>query len=121
MTAVIIHIDDMPTTPNAVYIGRAMPRRTLARSPLANPYKITTSTPRALAVAMYAAWLYSRIGSGDAEVIDALIACRDRPLACWCRHAGEPWSPETHCHGDQIVAVLNSFTDDDLRAKKVQP
>jgi hypothetical protein len=40
---------------------------------------------------------------------------RGKALACWCRHDGEEPTDDNRCHGDQLVRMLNYFTDDQLR------
>ena len=51
----------------------------------------------------------------DAFWAEQVIACRDRPLACWCRHDGEARTPANACHGDVILGLLEANTDDELR------
>lgn len=109
----VVHVSDR--LPRAIYIGRH--GRGRKASPLANPFRIGAAMPRGQAVDVYGQWLTFRIlDAGDPAVIDALIAARGRPLACWCRHDGDPWTPETRCHGDLIVATLARYTDDELRS-----
>ena len=81
----------------AVYIGRAMPRYGLKRSPYANPYPITKWRDRTMAICNYRYWLEDRI-SEDPAFLDAL---RDvQYLVCWCAPAA--------CHGDVIVEFLRN-------------
>lgn len=111
----VVHVHD--NVPGAVYIGRKMTARGLKASPLANPFRIWEHG-RADAIARYGDWLSEQIESGNAAVIDALIAARGKPLACWCRRDGQPRSPGTICHGDMILDFLLAYSDDELRAPK---
>lgn len=106
----VVHFND--NVPGAVYIGRVMPR--VAGSPLANRFKIGRDGTRAEVIAKYRVWLDGLLE--DPRIVDALIACRDRPLACWCRHDGEAKTSENACHGDAILDLLARFTDNELRA-----
>lgn len=114
----VIHIGEMSRFPDAVYIGRAMPRQRLAGSPLANPYKIGQDGKREEVVDLYLQWLINRVQNGYHETINALIAARGKPLACWCRHDGQAATEDTACHGDEIIWVLDHLDDDALRAFK---
>lgn len=120
MTARVVHINDH--IPNRVYIGRTLPHSTnhpggLPQSPLANPFSVERYG-RIGAIARYNGWLTIKLAAGDAEVIDALIECRNRPLACFCRRDGQEPTPDNECHGDEILAVLDAYTDDDLRVMR---
>jgi hypothetical protein len=41
---------------------------------------------------------------------------RGTALACWCRHDGEAPTPETACHEDVLVSLLDTYTDEEIRA-----
>lgn len=110
----VVHVNER--IEGAVYIGRANGRAKVKASPLANPYPVTRELPRQLAIARYATWLVAQIDAGNSVVIEALIACRNRPVACWCRGEFQEWSTETACHGDAIVAYLARYSDDELRS-----
>jgi len=86
---------------DAVYVGRAMPRRGLAESAFANPYRIGQDGDRAEVVAKYRSWLLGR-----QELLQRLHELRGRRLACWC-------SPEP-CHADVLIALVDA--DDVLDA-----
>jgi O-acetyl-ADP-ribose deacetylase (regulator of RNase III) len=84
----------------AVYVGRAWPRRRLAGSPLANPYRLADPDDppaRRRVLEAYRDWLYEA-AEHDEQVRAALEQVRGRDLACWC--APRP------CHADVIAAWL---------------
>ena len=80
---------------DAVYVGRASPRRGLAGSPFANPYKIGQDGTRAEVIQKYLSWLLGR-----QELLLRLPDLRGRRLACWC-------SPEP-CHADVLVELVDA-------------
>ena len=86
---------------DAVYVGRAVPRRGLAESAFANPYKIGQDGDRAEVIQKYRSWLLDR-----QELLLRLHELRGRRLACWC-------SPEP-CHADVLVELVEA--DDVLDA-----
>jgi len=51
----VVHIND--GHPDAIYIGRAVPRRGLKASPWANPFTIKDAGSRSLAIADYRGWV----------------------------------------------------------------
>lgn len=111
----VVHVND--GVPGAVYIGRAMPSRGLRASPIANPYRIGKEGDRGTVIALYRGWLWMHLRREFAATIaGAVIACRGKPLACWCRHDGEPKAPANACHGDVIIDLLERHSDDELRA-----
>jgi transcriptional regulator with XRE-family HTH domain len=113
-TTNVCHVNDH--IEGAVYIGRANGRKKLAASPFANPHKVKGD--RQLAIDMYEI----DITEGPLRPLLAdLPALRDKPLACWCRHDGVPWSADLWCHGDVLVSLLNDNTDDELRAMAAAP
>ena len=113
----VIHVHDMSNYPDAVYIGRAMPRRGLKASPFANPYKIGRDGSREDVLRKFASDLDAMLaGSGRQGVLDDLCELIGKPLACWCRHDGQPITDETGCHGDILIAELRAnYTDAELR------
>jgi len=113
----VIHVKEMKRFPDAVYVGRPMPRQRLAGSILANPFKIDRHRNRQEAVSTYAVSLSYRIEAGERDIIEAVIACRDRPMACWCRTSTEDRRADNWCHADVINDWLEFYTDDELRAK----
>lgn len=115
MTTRVIHVDDMPNHPDAVYIGRANPRRGLKASKWANRYKIGRDGTRAEVIGKY--W-YDLMHGDKRHLLAELSELRGRPIACWCRHDGEEWvsSEANGCHGDVLAALVNIRTDDELRA-----
>lgn len=95
----------------AVYIGRAAPRAKLKASLFASPYAIGASgkqLTRGDALALYEFYLWL-----SGLLLPQLPELRGKPLACWCRHDGET---EPRCHGDILLAILDRFTDDELRS-----
>ena len=92
---------------DAVYVGRANPRRGLAESAFANPYKIGQDGNRAEVIEKYRSWLLGR-----QELVLKLHELRGRRLACWCK-------PEP-CHGDVLVELVDADQVlDDLAAAGV--
>jgi hypothetical protein len=115
----VIHVSEMDRFPDAVYIGRAMPRQRLRGSKWANPYKIGSTDYANERGDDYHAPLsrmdvidrYRRRILGKPELLNALPELRGKPLACWCRRDGEAKSPHNLCHGDVLIELLNR-TDD---------
>ena len=108
----VVHVNDK--VPGAVYIGRANGRKRLPASPFANPYRLVagSAADRAAVVQLYRDGLldYRR------HLLRSLPDLRGKSLACWCRHDGEARTPDNVCHGDVLVELLESHTDDELRA-----
>lgn len=118
MASHVIHVQDMPAYPNAVYVGRRNGRFGLASSPLANPYPIGPAGDRSEVIEKYRAWLLRQLEVEKGySVIRALLEARGKPLVCWCRHAGEPRTDESICHADVIIEILDQFSDAELTAK----
>lgn len=122
-TTRVVHVNDQ--VEGAVYIGRrawAGPGEWRKEGPLANPYKIGRQKPtgplvtRTQVIEQYRAWIEQQVSAGNLTVIAGLIACRGKPLACWCRHDGEPRTEANACHGDVLVELLERYSDDELRA-----
>jgi hypothetical protein len=92
---------------DAVYVGRANPRRGLAESAFANPYRVDVDGTRAEVIEKYRSWLLGR-----QELLLRLSELRGRRLACWC-------SPEP-CHADVLVELVDADAVlDDLAAAGV--
>ena len=122
MSNQIIHVRDMPQHPGAVYIGRSMPKYGNRASKWANPYRIgDNGWDRITVVELYEADLCD----GDPEnrrVVGRLAELpelRGKTLACWCRHAGEPRTAQTLCHGDVLADLLDRYSDAELIAGDV--
>lgn len=111
----VVHVND--NIEGASYIGRAMPRLGLKASVFANHYRVKEHG-RGGAVVRFSDDLSNAVRAG--VHIEELIALRGKALACWCRHDGEIVTERNLCHGDAIVATLNHFTDEQLRAMAVQ-
>ena len=111
MTTRVVHIND--NIPGAVYIGRAVPRRGIKASKWANPYKISRDGNRADVIAKY--WFDLMYGD-KRHLLAELPELRDKDLACWCCHDGEVRTSGNHCHGHLLAYLLNTYTDDELRA-----
>jgi hypothetical protein len=79
----------------AVYVGRANPRRGLAESIFANPYRVDVDGTRAEVIEKYRSWLLGR-----QELLLRLHELRGRRLACWC-------SPEP-CHAEVLVELVEA-------------
>lgn len=80
---------------DAVYVGRAMPRRGLAGSDFANPYRVDADGTRAEVIQKYRCWLLGR-----PELLDRLRELRGRRLACWCSPAA--------CHAGVLVEFVDA-------------
>jgi len=92
---------------DAVYVGRASPRRGLTESAFANPYKIGQDGTRAEVIQKYLSWLLGR-----QELLLRLPDLRGRRLACWCSPAP--------CHADVLVELVDADEVlDDLAAAGV--
>ncbi len=124
MAGRIVHVNDMPRYPNAVYIGRAVPRRGLKASRWANPYKIGhMGWDRETVVGLYETDL--ELARSDhpehymrprvVARLDELPELRGKPLACWCRRDGQEQTDDTLCHGDALLALLDQYSDEQLR------
>lgn len=116
----VVHVRD--NVPGAIYVGRAMPRQRLKASPIANPYRIGDGMDRGTAIACYTSWLWMHLhGEFAAAIAAAVIACRGRAIACWCRRDGEPKTAANACHADYVAELLQTYTDEELRAMGDQP
>jgi hypothetical protein len=92
---------------DAVYVGRANPRRGLAESAFANPYRVDVDGTRAEVIQKYLKHVLGR-----QELLLRLPELRGRRLACWC-------SPEL-CHADLLVKLVDADQVlDDLAAAGV--
>lgn len=114
VSARVIHVDDLPAHPGAVYIGREQSGRrvrpSFRRSSWANPWNWRKLTGgRAEAVELYRRWLAgdpaatSRLPAGrwhkpTAEEIRRELA--GKVLACWC-------SPGEPCHGHILGEIAD--------------
>jgi len=86
--------------PDAVYIGRAAPRYGLRASKWANPYRISTTVTRDLAIARY---VLDCTQDGIWQFVKRVEELQDKMLVCWCK-ANE------RCHGDFLLSVANAET-----------
>lgn len=112
MSGRVVHVND--NVEGAVYVGRAVPRKRLKGSPLANIFQITSHQPRPLSIQRYRDYLLLNLDHYNWVLTEALIAVRGKPLACWCRHDGEERAPDNECHADVILEILERYTDDEL-------
>lgn len=80
---------------DAVYVGRANPRRGLAESIFANPYRVDVDGSRAEVIEKYRSWLLGR-----QELLLKLPELRGRRLACWC-------SPKP-CHAEVLIELVDA-------------
>lgn len=106
----VCHVRDR--VPDAVFVGRARKPREVA--PYGNPFPVH-QYGRAQAIALYRKWLETRLTTED-EMAELLIALRGKPLACFCRHAGETKTDDNACHADVLIEYLERFSDEALRA-----
>lgn len=121
----VVHVND--NVPGAVYIGRENGRKRLKRSRWHNPYVIgkpashwiqADPITREGAIAAYA---LDMLDGPKQYLLAELPELRGKALACWCRHDGVPMTngsngPDNRCHGDWLVHMLNTHTDDELRS-----
>ena len=105
----VVHVKD--NVPGAVYVGRAVGRQRMKGSVWGNPFTVRMHG-RAGAIALYRNGIEV---SGSIPLIGRVPELRGKPLACWCRHDGEDQSPDNACHGDVLVNLLDTYTDDELR------
>lgn len=108
----VVHVNDH--LEGAIYIGRAT-RKTPVGSSLGNPFKIGRDGDRLAVIEQYKHWLARNLPVYPI-LIDALIACRGRPLACWCRKDGQIPTEGNRCHGDILCEFLDHYSDEELRA-----
>jgi len=80
---------------DAAYVGRASPRRGLAGSAFANPYRVDVDGTRDEVIELYRDWLLDR-----PELLDRLRELRGRRLACWCR--------PLPCHADVLIELVDA-------------
>lgn len=81
--------------PNAIYIGRAMPRYGLSESKWHNPYKIGKDGTRVEVIQKYREYILVMCLDGVLN----LLELRGKDLICWC-------SP-LPCHGDILLELAN--------------
>lgn len=111
MSTRVVHISD--NVPGAVYVGRAVPRRSIKGSKWGNPFGVRRHG-RAGTIRLYR---HALEVSGSIPLIADLPELRNAPaLACWCRGVGEERTPENECHADVLIDLLERYTDDELRA-----
>ena len=109
MTARVVHIQDR--VPGAVYVGRRQHWLKLPQSPFADPYRIGSDGTRAEVIALYRQRIL-----GSPKLLHDLPQVRGKPLACWCRLDGEARTADKACHADVLLELLESYTDQELRA-----
>ena len=102
----VVHVRDVEVSrgqlaTDAVYIGRAVPRRGYQGSKWGNPYRFDAIHPNADDVLDdYRAYVLDP----DSGLLDALPELVGKRLACWCKKKGdEP------CHGDVLVDLLREM------------
>lgn len=113
----VVHVNDK--IPDAVYVGRAMPRQGLQASRFANPFKIgdpVYGTDVVMSRDDVIEAYRVRLLSQPSVLLAELPALRGKPLCCWCRRDGEAERLDNACHGDVLVNLLDAYTDDELRA-----
>jgi hypothetical protein len=109
----VVHVDD--NVPGAVYIARAAPERGYRESPWRNPFRVGEDGDRAEVNRQYAELIRSSLETEPywREQLSQLVG---RPLACWCRHDGEPRTADTTCHGDILFDLITEFGLDENSA-----
>lgn len=80
---------------DAVYVGRANPRRGLAGSAFGNPYQVGRDGTREQVIEIYRQWLLDQ-----PALLDRLYELRGRRLACWCSPAA--------CHADVLTELVDA-------------
>ena len=111
MTTRVVHIND--GIEGAVYIGRSVRwRPDLKQSKWANWFGVK-SNGRDGVIHLFRQHL--TLSDGKPLLAD-LPELRGLPLACWCRHDGEAVTDANRCHGDVLKELLDTYTDDELRA-----
>lgn len=92
---------------DAVYVGRGNPRRSLAESIFANPYRVDVDGTRAEVIQKYLQHVLGR-----QELLLRLPELRGRRLACWCK--------PLPCHADVLAELVDADQVlDDLAAAGV--
>jgi len=82
-----------------VYIGRAVPRKGLKKSPFANPFKVGKDGTREEVIEKYREWLLDR-----PELVEmAERELKGKVLGCWCKPAP--------CHGDVLASIVDGESD----------
>lgn len=101
-----IEIGNVKKSKRGHYIGRAC--YGMAGSALANPFAITKSQTRELAISRYEKWLTAKIAARDARVLAELSQIAEEAragsvtLLCWCAPLA--------CHGSVIARELERRT-----------
>lgn len=103
VTTTVICVSDLPRDSSlwpadVVYIGRAVPRRGLAASPFANPYKLVSRAGSADRLAVIDDFRRMLMRNG-ALVLRIRRELRGKRLACWCA--------PLQCHGDVLARVAD--------------
>jgi len=97
------NLKEWQSDPNNVYIstnkivyidGETYPKEP---SPWDNPYKLSKSTTRDIAMRKYEGYIRNKIYVGKVNLDDL----RGKTLGCWCR-------PEI-CHGDVLLKLMNEI------------
>ena len=106
----VVHVHDK--VPGAVYIGRSHPRSGLRASFFQNLFRVENGRTHLGAVELYRQAQATVI---TPEFARQLRELRGKPLACWCRHDGEPRTDQNACHGDVLVGLLDRYSDAELQ------
>ena len=101
-------VDEWPA--NHVYVGRAVPRKGLKVSPLANPWSVPRSGNTETVLTYFRTWVNGREGYPSGDEIHRLRALYDEhgdlTLVCWCVTWDGTGEAPNRCHSEIIKAVL---------------
>jgi hypothetical protein len=104
----------------AAYIGRENRRYHRGASKFYNPYRIGDphdSIPRGevldriTSLSLYYEYLKER-----PFLLRQLPDLRGKPLECWCRRSYQERTKDNRCHGDVLLWLLKTYTDEELKA-----
>jgi len=99
MKTIVVNVRTDPSY--TVYIGRAVPRRRLAASKWANPFKIGPDGTRDEVITRYRAYLLER-----PDLLADVGSLQGERLGCWCAPPGGVTAADPLvCHG-QVLAAL---------------
>jgi hypothetical protein len=103
-----VHAGDLARE-GAVYVGRG--GRGLARSPLANPFRLDPNLPRGEQLSVLSSfrrWLWAQLKADTPakRELARLASLPDGVLVCFCRPVGRDTPP---CHADVIARAIEWY------------